>query len=404
MKKILFILAIYFFVHHSATAQFFPVNYTYPMEVHGIHFINDLVGFAAGYHEVYKTTDGGSTWTQISSNVFINGPIGVWFMSELTGFIIGSDGGGNPQVGKTINGGVSWTTTTLPVGGMGFNDANKIFFFDNNTGYIVCRGGHIYKTSDQGGTWNELASGTSSDLGSVHFPSSSTGYASLSYSNSILKTTDAGTSWTLINTGQTLSVFDLYFTSADTGFLSCSGSKILKTTDGGSNWSLFSLGTNDDLYAIEFTAKNVGYAAGQSGTIIATTSEGLSWFPIASGITQLIYCMDFPSQQIGYMGASGPPGKIIKTTNGGGILSVADLQENSDFSLFPNPTSYFFSITVKSDLIGSTYNIINQLGGIVQSGKLTTETTKVDINQLAAGVYLIQLGEQSRQSLKVMKN
>lgn len=403
MKKNLFLLALYFVISHSATAQFSPVNYTENMEVHDLHFVNDLVGFAAGYNEVYKTTDGGSNWTQIASNVFTNGPVGVWFMSELTGFIIGSDGGGNPVVSKTINGGVSWATTTLPVGGMGFNAANKIFFYDSNTGYIVCRGGHIYKTVDQGGAWTELTSGITDDIGSVHFPTSQIGYASLSYSNSILKTINAGASWTLINTGQALSIFDLYFTSPNTGFLACSNSKVLKTTDGGVSWSLFSLGTNDDLYAIEFTDNSVGYAAGASGTIIATTNEGSTWAPVASGVTQLIYCMDFPSQQIGYMGTLGFPGKIIKTTNGGNVLSVADLQENADLNVFPNPTSDLLSITTKSNSVGTTYSIIDRSGRIVRLGILTSETTKVDISQLAAGAYLFQLDGQKSRSFKLMK-
>ncbi len=405
MKKILFFLLLTFFVYRSTNAQWSYVNYTYSMEVYGIHFINDQIGFAAGYHQVYKTTDGGSTWTEISSSVFINGPVGVWFMSESIGFIIGSDAGGNPQVSKTINGGTSWTTTTLPVGGMGFNDPNKIFFFDNNTGYIVCRSGYIYRTINQGVDWFQLTSGTIEDITSVYFPTSSIGFASLMYSNTLLKTITGGNSWTSLNLGQTIGVNDLYFTSADTGYLACSNSKIIKTTDGGSTWNVFNLGTSDVFFTIEFTSKNIGYAAGSSGIIVTTTNGGTTWVPSLSGATEHLRCMDFPSQAIGYIGAlaGGGPGKIIKTTNGGGVLSVAEIKENPYFKVYPNPANDVFTITANKFLPGSTYFITDQLGRIVLSGKLTNETTKVDISQLATGVYLLQLGEQKKQSLKVIK-
>ena len=121
MKKILSFLLVSFIVI-TANGQWSAVNYNYTMQPYDIHFINEKVGYVAGYHQVYKTPDGGQSWAKVDSNTFVNGPVGVWFFNESTGLIIGSDGGGNPQVSKTINGGTSWTTTTLPVSGMGFND------------------------------------------------------------------------------------------------------------------------------------------------------------------------------------------------------------------------------------------------------------------------------------------
>ncbi len=178
-------------------------------------------------------------------------------MNESLGFIIGEDGGGNPQVSKTINGGGSWTTTNLPISGLGFNGANKMFFFDSNIGYIVCRSGHIYKTTNQGTDWDSLTSGTTEDLTSVHFPTSTVGYVSLMSSPAILKTTNGGTNWT----SKPLPLFgvqDLFFTDANTGYLPCGNSTILKTTDGGDSWNVFSFGTTDAFYAIEFTSSNIG--------------------------------------------------------------------------------------------------------------------------------------------------
>lgn len=407
MKKYLFFLSISILVSLAATAQWTPVNYTYNMEVHGISFINDSVGFASGYHEVYKTVDGGQNWTQISSGVFINGPSGVWFMTENTGFIIGSDGGGNPQVSKTINGGTSWTTTNLPIGGMGFNDPNKIFFIDNNIGYIACRSGHIYKTTDQGVVWNELTSGTTDDLTSIYFPTPNVGYASLMYSGSLLKTINGGSSWSLMSLGQTIGVNDLYFTNADTGYLACSDSKILKTTDGGISWNVFTFGTSDVFYTIEFTSDYIGYVAGSSGTIATTTNAGTTWVPGSGGITQLLYCMDFPSPQVGYIGALGPPGKIIKTTNGGGILSIAELFENKSISVFPNPANDIFTLNIAENIKSYlTLNIYNIMGSLVKTETLKQNQQQINVGDLSNGIYMVEIkskGLTERQKLIIQR-
>ena len=373
------------------------------MGVQDLHFINQLTGFAAGYHQIYKTSDGGQSWIEISTDIFINGPVGVWFINENIGFIIGSDSGGNPQVSKTINGGTSWTTTTLPVSGIGFNDPNKIFFFNNNTAYIVCRSGHMYKTINQGLSWIPLSSGTNDDITSVHFPTPAVGYASLSYSTSILKTINGGNSWTEMEIGQLTAVNDLHFTDANTGYLACSGSKILKTTTGGVSWEVFSFGTSDTFYAIEFTNKNYGYVAGGSGTIATTTNGGVTWVPSSSGLTELLYSISFPTVEIGYIASLHSPGKIIKTLNGGGILNIDDIQLNSLIDAYPNPAIEKITVKANNSLIGSKYNIFDQSGRILLTGKIMSETTSIDISNLDTGIYMFQVDALSKQSIKVIK-
>ena len=138
-------------------------------------------------------------------------------------------------------------------------------------------------------------------------------------------------------------------------------------------------------------------------TIATTINSGTTWVPNISGINELLYCMDFPSQKVGYIGTLDYPSKIIKTTNGGGILSVTEIKENSDFSLYPNPANDILTITSQRTLSSSTYRIIDQTGRIVLSGKLNIGTTKIDIKQLAADVYLFQPDKEKMQSLKVIK-
>lgn len=407
MKKILLSFLLTLLVHYSVNAQWSLSGYSETMGVRDIHFLSGKTGFAAGYHQVYKTIDAGDTWTEISDNLFINGPNCIWFFNETTGIIVGGSGGGEPQVGKTINGGLSWTVTTLPTG-MGFYSPNQILFTDNNTGYIACRSGKIFKTVNQGSNWTELTTGTTDDITSIYFPSATVGYATLSYSDKLLKTINGGTSWSKINIDQLREVNHVCFTDISTGYLACGNSTILKTSNGGNSWNSFSFGTNDMFRTIEFTSTQNGYAAGSGGTIAQTTDAGITWTTVSSGlgtVNNLLYSMDFPNADTGYIATwEGGPGIILRTTNGGGISSVDEIKESCCFNIYPNPASDVFYITTNNLSNDLTYYIIDQVGRIVLSDKLTNETTKVDISQLAAGVYLLQLGEHKKHSLKVIKN
>lgn len=406
MKKFQIVFLLIIVICNSSNAQWSPSGYNENMGVHDIYFLNGQMGFAAGYHQVYKTIDAGDTWTEISDNVFINGPTCVWFFNETTGIIAGESGGGELQVAKTINGGNTWSVTTLT--GMGFNSPNQILFLDENIGYIACREGKIFKTVNQGDSWTQLITGTTDDITSIHFPSATVGYVTLSYSDKLLKTINGGTSWSQINLDQLRPVNHVYFTDISTGYLACGNSTILKTSNGGNSWTSFSFGTNDMFYAIEFTSAQNGYAVGAGGTIAQTTNAGTTWTTVLSGLgalNNLLYSIDFPNADTGYVATLfGGPGIILRTTNGGGISSVDEIKEKSDFILYPNPASDVFYITSSKSLNGLSYYIIDQLGRVALSGKLTGDAGKIDVSPLTKGVYMLQLGADKKQFLKVIKN
>ncbi len=72
-------------------------------------------------------------------------------------------------------------------------------------------------------------------------------------------------------------------------------------------------------------------------------------------------------------------------------------------NIFPNPASDVISIQSDLDIQNSTYIIFDQSGRQVLTGMLTGETTMVDIKQLTMGIYFFQIGEKSKQMIKVMK-
>jgi hypothetical protein len=85
------------------------------------------------------------------------------------------------------------------------------------------------------------------------------------------------------------------------------------------------------------------------------------------------------------------------------VTGIEDFTELSLASIYPNPASDFISIESEIGTRKLPYVIFNQLGKQVLTGKLTGETTQVDLRGLAAGLYFCHIGEERKQLIKVVK-
>jgi gliding motility-associated-like protein len=144
----------------------FPVN-TLNEQLSKIAFPSKNIGYIAGARNaVYKTTDAGSTWTKISPFPSLNdGPTGfpnarityqeIQAIDDNTVFLIGNmfTNTGVKRVYRTTDGGATWVDITgnlavlLPVGnivGMTWHDANN--------GYVAA-GSALFRTTDGGANW-----------------------------------------------------------------------------------------------------------------------------------------------------------------------------------------------------------------------------------------------------------
>lgn len=73
------------------------------------------------------------------------------------------------------------------------------------------------------------------------------------------------------------------------------------------------------------------------------------------------------------------------------------------FSVFPNPAQSFISVKVDSKLIGSVYSIYDNTGRVVLSGKLNSLNTTIEVSNLSGGIYMFSVGENMKQTFKVIK-
>ncbi len=90
---------------------------------------------------------------------------------------------------------------------------------------------------------------------------------------------------------------------------------------------------------------------------------------------------------------------IIQITNTG----IEEAKTNAAITLYPNPTKNQINVKIATSLIGSQYTITDQLGRKVLTGKLTAETSIIELGNLANGIYLFRVGENIQQTFKVVK-
>jgi photosystem II stability/assembly factor-like uncharacterized protein len=207
---------------------------------------------------IYLSTDGGNSWSTTLQNVPANIQK-IRFLNNQVGFAVGGGEGFGVAmyIGKTTDGGSTWvdlsenlmksvgSSTYIPLYGLWIVDASTIY---------VSSGCGVYVTRDGGNTWSRAANicstypETSYIAENLQFPTASTGFVS-GYRQYLFRTQDGGSSWEKLdapwNWGEGKELWGLQFLDASNGwalvidrFFPDIGAFLYRTTDGGENWSL----------------------------------------------------------------------------------------------------------------------------------------------------------------------
>ena len=84
-------------------------------------------------------------------------------------------------------------------------------------------------------------------------------------------------------------------------------------------------------------------------------------------------------------------------------VGINENSQNNLFTVFSNPAKSIINVKTDSKLIGSDYSIFDNKGGVVQTGKISSENTTIELGQLTSGIYMFSVGENMKQSFKVIK-
>ena len=201
-----------------------------------VHFVNRNVGYIGGVGVLFRTLDGGATWSDIMpSNLLSDTITSLYFTTEAFGVAVTNNG----SILKTINSGNSWTIK----GTSDFTqqyEFRSVFYLDSQFGWVIARGtdgmNKVLRTINGGETYIERPFVIGAY--SIKFVTPMVGYL-CGYNNTIFKTFDGGNTWVIAyyKEGPLLPdvpiLNSIFPASSEIVYAVGTGGSIFKTTVGG---------------------------------------------------------------------------------------------------------------------------------------------------------------------------
>jgi len=257
-----------------------------------------IAGTAEG--KVYYTDDAGLSWVDISGNL-----PGVWIIDSAIGghndFWVGTANRNNGQVYHTTNGGSTWSE--VDIGKPADTEPYSIFIDPQNTNIVYVglynifnepanpQDSYLFLTTNGGSTWSPLTIPLNDSLVSVM---GTTVYDNTLYAgvgDSVYKSIDNGQSWSWIGPpGRNGDMYDIAVDprNKDVLYLPRQENGIVKSINGGNDW----ISINQGLYNVSvclldssnFSGNGMIFAASAlaEGTF-KTTDFGNTWINVTDG-------------------------------------------------------------------------------------------------------------------------
>jgi photosystem II stability/assembly factor-like uncharacterized protein len=211
-----------------------------------------LVGNSALVGRVWGTTNGGASWTLLSSPAYHL--YGIWMFDALNGFAYGENISfpGQYEILQTSNGGASFSTVQIVGSALGF-----LKFVDASHGFVLQAGGvtDLISTLDGGATWNAIPIG---------------------FTANSFDALNANEIWAVGNAGL-----------------------VRYSNNGGATWSVWDIPTaSAALFVQAFNIGNV--VVGVTNQMYRTIDSGVSWLPsITIGVGAFLKSFNFRDQYTG---------------------------------------------------------------------------------------------------------
>lgn len=338
-----------------------------------IHAFDNSTAWAVGYPNaagqtggIWKTTDGGANWTRQNSATYNNAASFtnvVYFWNANEGFCQGDPINGEFELYTTTDGGTNWTVVPggnipNPENGNEFGYVRQIEVVGDNVWYTTSTG-RMYHSTDKGYNWvvyntPVLDFGgaiTNSSSGNFSFSSATDGLI-VDNNGVVYKTTNSGANWSTVSTSGPIYTQGLCFIEGtNTAFSTGGGSSY--SQDGGTTWSL--IDTEQHLY-VDFIDINTGWS--------------------------------------GWFNQNDTTGGMWKWQELDENASLTEL-ENTNFVLYPNPTSGQIHVAVDDQLIGKHFVVLNALGQVLTDGILTDGSTTIETESFSKGVYFFTIIEEN---------
>ncbi|MES2764187.1 MAG: T9SS type A sorting domain-containing protein [Bacteroidota bacterium] len=393
-----------------------------PVQADHIYFHNAQTGYALRQDTIFKTSDGGTTWTDLQAGFPPYSTVKkIRFISPDTGLVYVMEGlsfAYPVSIFRTINGGQSWDTILGPYDGsdIEFNmNSQNDWSFHVTSQWVGPAADSIFHTVNGGNSFTRTGNTTkvqyNQQINNLVVYKDSVTFPDQHYL--FYKSTNGGATWNLLLKDSTESAgfVDNQFLNSNDGYVllyqyvttDTIDSKLYKTTDGGQNWISYDLpAAMEGLQSMHFTDVNTGYIlsyASSTNRIYKTIDGGQTWTLDFSGNTNE-YFSGYDGM-VQYFGKLYVLGNTIITNQV--ATSVKDLKKDKlNFSLYPNPSVGLLTIKTDSKEKNKEFAIVDITGKEIyafSTGQNLSQT--VDISFLSKGLYLLKHKESSQSVLFV---
>ncbi len=330
--------------------------------LYGASWFNNRIGFVSGANgKLYKTTDGGATWTMLP------------FAGTATLYSIRAIGsalwlfGANGHICVSYDGGLTFTpfstgTTNAFYGG---------YFVNGYYGFAVGSNGTLCRYN--GTAWEPYNVGLTNNF-----------YGVYAYGNSawavgsggiVCRYNRACNCWQPINPGVPNNIYGVGFWNEDIGYIVGRGGLIYRTVNGGTSWIPCVSGVNVDIRKIRCYNANIAWAICSDGRILQTKDGGVTWVQLPLG--------NFNFEDVDFNGCQG----IAICQNGAVVtfqIDVCNTSFNPYYTRISTGTSYNYgSAWIGSPTVcavGGRFGSVSFTGNGGQSWYSTNPYTTEDIN------------------------
>jgi len=384
-----------------------------------VFFLDDNTGWIANgfYASVFKTMDGGTTWTEQLNETDLGGDYyfrNIEFLNTNIGFLGTLDG----EFFKTIDGGNNWTEVTItpnPTAICGLDTIGTSTVYGCGAFFTPA---HIIKSTDSGDTWQYIDMSAYADaLVEIYFLTEDIGFVCgrNNLGANILKTTNGGITWTEIYNSNIVgqNVWKLQVLESNTDIIfgavestAPNPGKLIKSTDGGITWTSYDA-PEENIQAVGFINENQGWMGGHTTGFYETLDGGVTWnnLNVGNNLNRIFII----SSTLAY--ASGA--SVYKFTDE--VLSTETIEGNPRTPLNiifnNNPVSNIleFSVEYKANdnMLIELYDINGKHIKQLVKDRITSPNTKsysFSVKDLSSGTYILDFhnntGRETRKFIK----
>ncbi|WP_124380160.1 WD40/YVTN/BNR-like repeat-containing protein [Pseudomonas synxantha] len=238
-----------------------------------VFFVDDKHGWAVGHDaQILASADGGATWTQQYQDLKREAPLlDVWFNDANHGLAVGAYG----ALIETTDGGTSWNDVSDRLDNEDQFHLNAIASIKDAGLFIVGEQGSMFRSSDDGQTWEKLEGPYEGSLFGVISTAQPQTLLAYGLRGNLYRSTDFGSTWDQVELNATRGALEFGLSGAallEDGSIVVvgNGGSVVVSHDAGQTFSVFNRPDRISLSAVTAAGNGNLILVGQGGVRVAT--------------------------------------------------------------------------------------------------------------------------------------